>query len=269
MNHVNGDVETEVLKRLELFQQESGHKVLFACSQGSRAANYPAIDSDFDVRFVYKKELRDYVSVPVPGFAHRAKEESVTLNLESNLGTFDISGWDIRKLTWLIFKSNYHALEFLFSGQMYFYSHQLNYYREQVSQNFCRNYHGLHSTYTHTVDPSLSPLMNIHLLLRAAYVAHHADQGTEVFQNNSMTFDILSLSEWYYAMSGKNVHEIVEDAAHRRASGYALPNLSDTVSMLESHVCSDTVKSLVKGATVLPTSEQYKQLDHLTYQIIN
>ncbi len=82
--------------------------ILYACESGSRAWGFASPDSDYDVRFVYTKELSWYLST---------SEGRDTIDFID--GDFDAVGWELRKQLRLLKKSNVSALEHLFSPIVY------------------------------------------------------------------------------------------------------------------------------------------------------
>jgi len=54
--------ETILQKLLELEQLEN-IKILYTCESGSRAWGFASPDSDFDVRFIYARQVNDYLGI--------------------------------------------------------------------------------------------------------------------------------------------------------------------------------------------------------------
>ena len=100
------DIIKSKLKEIE--QQEKVH-VLYACESGSRAWGFPSPDSDFDVRFIYARQVNDYLNIT---------EKSDTIDLPVN-EVLDIGGWDVRKALKLFLKSNGPLYEWLQSPIVY------------------------------------------------------------------------------------------------------------------------------------------------------
>lgn len=100
--------EMKILNKVIEIEESKKVNILFACESGSRAWGFASPDSDFDVRFIYKKPLEWYLSVS-------EKKDSIDI-LD---GDFDAVGWELKKQLKLMMKSNIPALEHLFSPIIY------------------------------------------------------------------------------------------------------------------------------------------------------
>ena len=60
---------------------------MLAVESGSRAWGFASPDSDFDVRFIYVRQLDDYLGLTPPRDVIETPE----------IGLLDLSGWDLRK----------------------------------------------------------------------------------------------------------------------------------------------------------------------------
>ncbi|HEX7636908.1 MAG TPA: nucleotidyltransferase domain-containing protein [Burkholderiaceae bacterium] len=90
-------------------EREQGVTVLFACESGSRGWGFASPDSDYDVRFVYVRRPRDYLTLdPVRDVIERPIS-----------GELDVGGWDLRKALQLLRDSNPTLLEWLRSPIVY------------------------------------------------------------------------------------------------------------------------------------------------------
>lgn len=87
-------------------------RILLAVESGSRAWGFASEDSDYDVRFVYVRQLEDYLSL-------NKSRDVIEWQLDS---TLDINGWDIEKALKLLKKSNPNILEWLSSPIIYQWS---------------------------------------------------------------------------------------------------------------------------------------------------
>lgn len=101
---------------------ENRVNLLFGIESGSRAWGFPSVDSDYDVRFVYRCTMDDYLSV-----ADRSDVIETPTVHDAFLGVeLDLNGWDIRKALQLALKSNAALLEWLNSPVCYIKDEELH-----------------------------------------------------------------------------------------------------------------------------------------------
>jgi uncharacterized protein len=98
-----------IINKLAAIEKEQNIQMLFACESGSRGWEFPSPDSDYDVRFIYVRPYRFYLSV---------QDRKYDLNFPIS-GELDMYGWDIRKVLQLIKKSNTTPFEWLQSPIIY------------------------------------------------------------------------------------------------------------------------------------------------------
>lgn len=96
-------------QKLDQLEQAENIKILYACESGSRAWGFASPDSDFDVRFIYSRNIDQYLSI-------RDVPDVVGLPVDEVL---DIGGWDIKKALKLFMKSNGPLYEWLQSPIVY------------------------------------------------------------------------------------------------------------------------------------------------------
>jgi predicted nucleotidyltransferase len=99
----------QIQTALDGIEGEQDARILFAVESGSRAWGFASPDSDYDVRFVYKRNARDYVRI-------REQRDVIELPITGDL---DINGWDIVKALTQFRKSNPALLEWLHSPIVY------------------------------------------------------------------------------------------------------------------------------------------------------
>ena len=102
-------MKNRIVDKLKEVEKEKGIEILFAVESGSRAWGFASPDSDYDVRFVYKKAKNEYLSL-------WDSKDTVQFMTEDDL---DGSGWDLKKATKLLAKSNASLLGWLFSPIVY------------------------------------------------------------------------------------------------------------------------------------------------------
>jgi hypothetical protein len=86
-------------------------RILFAVENGSRAWRMESADSDYDVRFVFVRPLKEYLSLE--------KKDDV-INASYDEGMIDMSGFDIYKFAYLLASSNPTTIEWLISDIVYY-----------------------------------------------------------------------------------------------------------------------------------------------------
>lgn len=102
-------MEQIIKTKLQEIEAEHKIKILYACESGSRGWGFPSPDSDYDVRFIYVRPYKYYLSV---------QERRYDLHFPIT-DELDIYGWDIRKVLQLIQKSNTTPFEWLQSPIVY------------------------------------------------------------------------------------------------------------------------------------------------------
>jgi len=114
--------------KTKLLTIEAAHKIkiLYACESGSRAWQFPSTDSDYDVRFMYVRPYKYYLSVQ-----ERSYDLHFPITDES-----DIYGWDIRKVLQLMQKSNTTPFEWLQSPIVYKPNEEFQQALWQLSQHY-------------------------------------------------------------------------------------------------------------------------------------
>ena len=94
-------------EHLHKIEQERNVKIIYAIESGSRAWGFASADSDFDIRFVYVRPKRAYLSLAT----RRDVIDSHDLRLTDPM--IDIGGWDVIKLLEQAANSNAQVLEWL------------------------------------------------------------------------------------------------------------------------------------------------------------
>ncbi len=107
-------MRARIIKTLKDIEDRHPIQILYACETGSRAWGFPSPDSDYDVRLIYKHHVNWYLTLT---------EQKDTLEMMSDDGELDLTGWDIRKCLKLLWKSNGALLERIQSSVVY---HEVN-----------------------------------------------------------------------------------------------------------------------------------------------
>lgn len=102
-------MKATIQQKLNQLEQQYNIKILFASESGSRGWGFPSPDSDYDVRFIFKRPVEEYLTI-------QKKNDQLTFPVNDEL---DISGWDLDKTLQLVTKSNSSPIEWLQSPIVY------------------------------------------------------------------------------------------------------------------------------------------------------
>lgn len=102
-------IVADVKSRLDSICTSERVVIPLAIESGSRAWGFPSLDSDYDCRFIYLRDVRDNLAL----FPPRDVIETPLTPI------FDVSGWDLRKAFKLLLKGNAVVVEWLQSPIAY------------------------------------------------------------------------------------------------------------------------------------------------------
>lgn len=172
---------------LSLIEREHGVEILFAVESGSRAWGFESPDSDYDVRFVYRRPLAWYLSV------HERRDVIEPKFPEP----YDINGWDIKKALFQIGRGNPAFYEWLHSPHNYMLAKDERAYTLDDMRNMSKSYfnsrtaiyHYLHmasGNYRQYIYNQDSPILKKYLyvvrpLVCCEWIAAHNDQPPQDF----------------------------------------------------------------------------------------
>lgn len=103
------DIVKEIEEALLEIEKQEQVKILLAVESGSRAWNIASPDSDYDVRFVYVRQKKDYLRLD-------EVRDTIEWQLDEVL---DINGWDLKKALVQFHKSNATLFEWSNSPIVY------------------------------------------------------------------------------------------------------------------------------------------------------
>ena len=120
---------------LQQIEQDNNIKIIFAIENGSRSWGMASKDSDFDVRFVFKRALNEYITLnPAKNVINFAFDEKLN-PCDAQGSLIDMSGFDIYKYLKLLLASNPTKIEWLNSPIVYYGDNNLP-LREYMKENF-------------------------------------------------------------------------------------------------------------------------------------
>lgn len=123
-----------IVKKIKEIEETYDVEVLYACESGSRAWGFASVDSDYDVRLIYKRKVDSYLSV-VDG------RDFIDLPIDE---VWDFNAWDIKKVLELMIKSNTTVFEWMQSPIVY--KEKVG-FREEL-WTLCQNFY-CQQTHTH------------------------------------------------------------------------------------------------------------------------
>ena len=102
-------MKAEIIGKLRNIEDENDVTILYACESGSRAWGFDNVDSDYDVRFIYKSnDIHEYITL-----------SDTSDVIECMGGKLDVVGWDIKKALKLHYSGNPNLREWLISPVKY------------------------------------------------------------------------------------------------------------------------------------------------------
>ncbi len=122
----------EICKNLE---KEKGIKILFAVENGSRAWRMESKDSDYDVRFVFVRPLKEYIQIGKPTEVISFYFDKDIKRCSAPGAYIDITGFDIFKYIKMLSSSNPTTIEWLMSDIVY-YGQQNKVFKQFVLNHF-------------------------------------------------------------------------------------------------------------------------------------
>lgn len=98
-----------ILEKIAEIEQVENVQILLAIESGSRAWGFASPDSDYDVRFIYKRPITEYLRLD-------KRRDVIEFMLDD---TLDINGWDLDKTLRLLYSSNPTLFEWCNSPIIY------------------------------------------------------------------------------------------------------------------------------------------------------
>jgi predicted nucleotidyltransferase len=128
----------EAIKKIcQQIEEEKGIRILFAVENGSRAWRMDSKDSDYDVRFVFVRPLREYIQINRPGEVIEAAFDKDLRPCAVEGSVVDLSGFDVFKYVKMLSSSNPTTIEWLMSDIVY-YGEQNPVFKRFAIDNFSK-----------------------------------------------------------------------------------------------------------------------------------
>ena len=113
-------MKTKISSICKKLEKEKNIKILFAIENGSRAWRMDSKDSDYDVRLVFVRHLKEYIQIHLPADVIEAYYDKNGNSCSSEGAYIDISGFDIFKYVKMLSSSNPTTIEWLLSDIVYY-----------------------------------------------------------------------------------------------------------------------------------------------------
>lgn len=120
------NIKAEIIEKLHQIEEKEKVQILLAVESGSRAWGFASPDSDYDVRFIYKRPQKEYLRLD-------KKRDVIELPIDS---VFDINGWDLDKTLKLLYQSNPTLFEWFSSPIIYLETDFAPKFRNIMNQYF-------------------------------------------------------------------------------------------------------------------------------------
>lgn len=104
-----GTIEELVEQKLREIEEKEQVRILHAVESGSRAWGFASPDSDYDVRFIYVRDRKEYLKL-------QNTRDVIEWELDE---TLDINGWDLKKALIQYHRSNASLFEWAGSPVVY------------------------------------------------------------------------------------------------------------------------------------------------------
>ena len=191
------DIQKEIQEKLDAIEQQNHVRILLAVESGSRAWGFASPDSDYDVRFIYMHEPKEYLRIDV-------RKDTIEWQLDEVL---DINGWDLKKALLAFAKGNPNIMEWANSPIIYRKAPEWDGIREIAMQYYseksalCHYYGTANNTY-------LSFLTGEQIRYKAAFLWTVSGRrpGIRTLRSNILT------------AAGRSIGSSIPDGRHRSYS---------------------------------------------------
>jgi len=163
-------MKEQIINKLNEIEAQHGVEILFAIESGSRAWGFASTDSDYDIRFVYKRTKEDYLDL-------WEGKDTIEFMTSDDL---DGAGWDLKKATMLLAKSNASFLGWLGSPIVYIdRGETLNNFRKLAKHNVnpvavFHHYHNMNKGFVERLENGDLTLKSFFYMTRTALCANWA-----------------------------------------------------------------------------------------------
>ncbi|HJJ27955.1 MAG TPA: nucleotidyltransferase domain-containing protein [Methanocorpusculum sp.] len=160
-------MKERIREKIKEIEEREDVRVLMAVESGSRAWGFASPDSDYDVRFIYVRPLKEYLRL-------EKTRDVIEWQLDE---TLDINGWDLKKALVLMHDSNPTVFEWCASPIVYRDSQAFKELKELRHRYFSPKKSLFHywsmanGNYRHYLQPDMVPVKKYFYVLRPLLAA--------------------------------------------------------------------------------------------------
>ena len=109
MEKIDGKIYSNIKNQLKKIEKDNNIEILYAVESGSRGWGFPNSESDYDIRFIFKRDMNDYLTIT-----------PINDTIDYFDDKLDFVGWDIKKVLYLHRKSNPNLREWMKQSIVYY-----------------------------------------------------------------------------------------------------------------------------------------------------
>lgn len=151
-------MERIIKEKLREIEKQENIRILLAVESGSRAWGFASPDSDYDVRFIYVRQVEDYLKL-------ETVRDVIELPIDDML---DINGWDLKKTLRLLHKSNPTLFEWFSSPIVYMETEFADQFRK-IMANYFSNKRSLYH-YISMAEGNYRQLKKLIVIVKRVYI---------------------------------------------------------------------------------------------------
>ena len=206
-------------EKFETIDSTENVKVLGGFNIGSRNWNYNVEDSDHDLRFVYTRDVFDYLRLD-------EKEKTLSYPLD---GEYDVQGWDIDRFLSMVSKHNVLACEALFSTIEYGETDFIYKIRKYANEHFVFDKFAIQ--YVKILEREIArlktldkvPVKSLIFCLRIICMMNYMKEFNQ--------FPECSFQTLFLANSNKSIEKVINSLIIYRRNGN--PDLLDSIELMK------------------------------------
>jgi len=241
---IDHHIINRIHQKLDSIEKEHNVEILFAIESGSRAWGFASLDSDYDVRFIYRHPVTWYLDV-IP------RRDVIEYPIVDEM---DYSGWDLRKMFFLLNKSNSVLFEWFHSPIQYRRNEEFLQYMKEPFEKFfspvATIYHYLHmaeNNYREYLKSDLVKIKKYFYVLRPLLACYWIEKYRSI--------PPIEFEELFKAVNiDAELHAIITDLLERKRKGYE-PEKEKRIDLLNDYIEKSIVRFQKVAKEYIPTEK--------------